>query len=103
MLPAPPPDGAAGILLILLIFFYFFQLFSEAEEGCKQRASAAGITLPQTFSIARAFEEMATKGVVNAPLLRAAGVLRRNGGCWGGADSPFSQQIPWVWGVPGWS
>uniref|UniRef100_A0A8B9VWY0 Epoxide hydrolase 2 n=1 Tax=Anas zonorhyncha TaxID=75864 RepID=A0A8B9VWY0_9AVES len=55
------------------------QLFSEAEEGCKQRASAAGIALPPTFSIARAFEEMATKGVVNAPLLRAAGVLRRNG------------------------
>ncbi|KAM9196648.1 bifunctional epoxide hydrolase 2 [Mergus octosetaceus] len=55
------------------------QLFSEAEEGCKQRASAAGITLPPTFSIAQAFEEMATKGVVNAPLLQAAGVLRRNG------------------------
>uniref|UniRef100_A0A8C3GFP3 AB hydrolase-1 domain-containing protein n=1 Tax=Cairina moschata TaxID=8855 RepID=A0A8C3GFP3_CAIMO len=55
------------------------QLFPEAEESCKQRASAAGIALPPTFSIARAFEEMATKGAVNAPLLRAAGVLRRNG------------------------
>ncbi|NXK46458.1 HYES hydrolase, partial [Chauna torquata] len=55
------------------------QLFSEVEEGCRQRASSAGITLPPAFSIARAFEEMAAKGTVNAPLLRAASVLRRNG------------------------
>ncbi|XP_042658969.1 bifunctional epoxide hydrolase 2 isoform X4 [Tyto alba] len=55
------------------------QLFSEMEEGCRQHASASGITLPPTFSVARAFEEMGAKGTVNAPLLRAARVLRRNG------------------------
>ncbi|XP_061845802.1 bifunctional epoxide hydrolase 2 [Colius striatus] len=55
------------------------QLFSEVEEGCRQHASASGITLPPTFTIARAFEEMAAEGTVNAPLLRAARVLRRNG------------------------
>ncbi|XP_076188613.1 bifunctional epoxide hydrolase 2 [Aptenodytes patagonicus] len=55
------------------------QLFSEMEEGCRQHASASGITLPPTFSVARAFEGMAAEGTVNAPLLRAARVLRRNG------------------------
>ncbi|KAM6139668.1 bifunctional epoxide hydrolase 2 [Phoenicopterus ruber ruber] len=55
------------------------QLFSEMEEGCRQHASASGIALPPAFSVARAFEEMAAEGTVNAPLLRAAGVLRRNG------------------------
>uniref|UniRef100_A0A8B9YWL2 Epoxide hydrolase 2 n=1 Tax=Buteo japonicus TaxID=224669 RepID=A0A8B9YWL2_9AVES len=55
------------------------QLFSEMEEGCRQHASASGIVLPPTFSVARAFEEMAAEGTVNAPLLRAARVLRRNG------------------------
>ncbi|NXX86589.1 HYES hydrolase, partial [Urocolius indicus] len=55
------------------------QLFSEVEEGCRQHASTSGITLPPTFTIARAFEEMAAEGMVSAPLLRAARVLRRNG------------------------
>uniref|UniRef100_A0A8C3JHF9 Epoxide hydrolase 2 n=1 Tax=Calidris pygmaea TaxID=425635 RepID=A0A8C3JHF9_9CHAR len=55
------------------------QLFSEMEEGCRQHASATGVVLPPTFSVARAFEEMAAKGTVNAPLLRAARVLQRNG------------------------
>ncbi|XP_069706768.1 bifunctional epoxide hydrolase 2 isoform X2 [Phaenicophaeus curvirostris] len=55
------------------------QFFLEMEEGCKQHASTSGITLPATFSIAQAFEEMAAEGTVNAPLLRAARVLRRNG------------------------
>ncbi|XP_026702130.1 bifunctional epoxide hydrolase 2, partial [Athene cunicularia] len=55
------------------------QLFSEMEEGCRQHASASGITLPPAFSVARAFGEMAAKGTVNAPLLQAARVLRRNG------------------------
>ncbi|XP_010163548.1 bifunctional epoxide hydrolase 2, partial [Antrostomus carolinensis] len=54
-------------------------LFSEMEEGCQQHASVSGITLPPTFSVARAFEEMAAKGTVNVPLLRAARVLRSNG------------------------
>ncbi|KFW03450.1 Bifunctional epoxide hydrolase 2, partial [Eurypyga helias] len=54
------------------------QLFSEMEEGCRQHASTSGITLPLTFSVARAFEETAAKGAVNAPLLRAARVLQRN-------------------------
>ncbi|NXJ85479.1 HYES hydrolase, partial [Trogon melanurus] len=55
------------------------QLFSEMEEGCRQHASTSGVALPPAFSVARAFEEMAAKGTVNAPLLRAARVLRRNG------------------------
>ncbi|KAF1527894.1 Bifunctional epoxide hydrolase 2, partial [Eudyptes sclateri] len=55
------------------------QLFSEMEEGCRQHASASGITLPPTFSVTRAFKGMAAEGTVNAPLLRAARVLRRNG------------------------
>ncbi|NXU55782.1 HYES hydrolase, partial [Turnix velox] len=55
------------------------QLFSEMEEGCKQQASALGTILPPTFSASQAFEEMATKGMINAPLLRAAKVLQRNG------------------------
>ncbi|XP_054239349.1 bifunctional epoxide hydrolase 2 [Indicator indicator] len=55
------------------------QLFLELEQGCQQHASAAGIALPPTFSVTRAFEEMAAKGTVNAPLLQAARVLRRNG------------------------
>ncbi|KAM6083514.1 bifunctional epoxide hydrolase 2 [Chlamydotis macqueenii] len=55
------------------------QLFSEMEEGCRQRASACGVALPPRFAVARPFEEMAAEGTVNAPLLRAAGVLRRNG------------------------
>ncbi|NXL39058.1 HYES hydrolase, partial [Glaucidium brasilianum] len=55
------------------------QLFSEMEEGCRQHASASGITLPPAFSVARAFGEMVAKGTVNAPLLQAARVLRRNG------------------------
>ncbi|KAK2523350.1 Ephx2 [Columba livia] len=55
------------------------QLCSEVEEGCRQHASASGITLPATFSISRIFEEMAAKGTINTPLLQAARVLRRNG------------------------
>ncbi|KAM9382250.1 bifunctional epoxide hydrolase 2 [Phaethornis superciliosus] len=55
------------------------QLFSEVEQGCQQRATTLGTPLPPNFSVARAFEEMAAKGMVNAPLLRAARVLRRNG------------------------
>ncbi|XP_055666134.1 bifunctional epoxide hydrolase 2 isoform X4 [Falco peregrinus] len=49
------------------------------EEGCRQHASASGITLPPTFSVTQAFEEMTAKGMINAPLLQAARVLRRNG------------------------
>ncbi|KFQ48977.1 Bifunctional epoxide hydrolase 2, partial [Nestor notabilis] len=55
------------------------QLFSEMEEGCRQHATASGITLPSAFSVAQAFEEMAAKGTINTPLLQAARVLRRNG------------------------
>ncbi|NXW55260.1 HYES hydrolase, partial [Eurystomus gularis] len=55
------------------------QLFSDVDEGCRQHASTSGIALPPTFSISRAFEEMAAQGTVNAPLLQAARVLRRNG------------------------
>ncbi|NXL88563.1 HYES hydrolase, partial [Alectura lathami] len=55
------------------------QLVSEVDESCRQRASATGIALPPAFSVTRAFEEMAAKGTVNAPLLQAACVLRRNG------------------------
>ncbi|NXC20681.1 HYES hydrolase, partial [Corythaeola cristata] len=55
------------------------QLFSEMEEGCKQHASTSGIVLPPTFSVARAFEGMVAEGTLNTPLMRAAGVLRRNG------------------------
>ncbi|XP_072188347.1 bifunctional epoxide hydrolase 2 isoform X2 [Excalfactoria chinensis] len=55
------------------------QLFLEVDEGCRQHASTAGITLPTNFSIARVFEEMAAKGTLNAPLLQAASTLRRNG------------------------
>lgn len=65
-------------------FVGVFQLCSEVEEGCRQHASASGITLPATFSISRIFEEMAAKGTINTPLLQAARVLRRNGGCQGG-------------------
>ncbi|NXN12732.1 HYES hydrolase, partial [Indicator maculatus] len=55
------------------------QLFLELEQGCQQHASTAGIALPPTFSVTRAFEEMAAKGTLNAPLLQAARLLRRNG------------------------
>ncbi|XP_037248596.1 bifunctional epoxide hydrolase 2 isoform X2 [Falco rusticolus] len=55
------------------------QLLSLMEEGCRQHASASGITLPPTFSVTQAFEEMTAKGMINAPLLQAARVLRRNG------------------------
>ncbi|NWI70470.1 HYES hydrolase, partial [Todus mexicanus] len=55
------------------------QLFSEVDESCQQQASASGIVLPPTFSISRAFEEMAAQGTVNVPLLQAARVLQRNG------------------------
>ncbi|XP_064002682.1 bifunctional epoxide hydrolase 2 isoform X2 [Pogoniulus pusillus] len=55
------------------------QLFLELEQGCQQHASASNISLPPTFSVTRAFEEMAAKGTLNAPLLQAARVLRRNG------------------------
>ncbi|NWS78411.1 HYES hydrolase, partial [Crotophaga sulcirostris] len=55
------------------------QLFSEMEEGCKQHASTLGLSLPPTFSVAQAFEKMTVEGTVNAPLLQAARMLRRNG------------------------
>ncbi|KFO97466.1 Bifunctional epoxide hydrolase 2, partial [Calypte anna] len=55
------------------------QLFSEVEQGCQQRATSMATTLPPTFSVARAFEQMAAKGTLNAPLLRAARMLRRKG------------------------
>ncbi|NXG44352.1 HYES hydrolase, partial [Psilopogon haemacephalus] len=55
------------------------QLFVELEKGCQQHASTLNISLPPTFSVTRAFEEMAAKGTINAPLLQAARVLRRNG------------------------
>ncbi|NXX38913.1 HYES hydrolase, partial [Tricholaema leucomelas] len=55
------------------------QLFVELEQGCQQHASTLNISLPPTFSVTRAFEEMAAKGTLNAPLLQAARVLRRNG------------------------
>ena len=70
-----------------------FQLFLEVDEGCRQHASTAGITLPTTFSIAHVFEEMAAKGTLNAPLLRAASMLRRNGGCWGAVGYPYSIRV----------
>ncbi|NWX20019.1 HYES hydrolase, partial [Aegotheles bennettii] len=55
------------------------QLFLEMEQGCRQHAATSGTALPPTFSISRAFEEMAAKGTLNVPLLRAARVLQRNG------------------------
>ncbi|XP_010133588.1 PREDICTED: bifunctional epoxide hydrolase 2, partial [Buceros rhinoceros silvestris] len=55
------------------------QLCSEVEEGCKHHASASGIVLPPTFSVSQAFKKMTAEGTVNAPLLQAARVLRRNG------------------------
>nr|XP_025972356.1 bifunctional epoxide hydrolase 2 isoform X2 [Dromaius novaehollandiae] len=55
------------------------QLFSEVEEGCRKHAAASAVPLPETFSIARAFESMAADGKLNTPLLQAAAVLRRNG------------------------
>ncbi|NXE57242.1 HYES hydrolase, partial [Casuarius casuarius] len=55
------------------------QLFSEVEEGCRKHAAASGVPLPETFSIARAFESMAADGKLNTPFLQAAAALRRNG------------------------
>ncbi|NWI14974.1 HYES hydrolase, partial [Crypturellus soui] len=52
------------------------QLLSELERGCRARTGAA---LPDAFSAAPPFEAMATDGRLNAPLLRAAVELRRNG------------------------
>ncbi|NWX93026.1 HYES hydrolase, partial [Nothoprocta pentlandii] len=52
------------------------QLLAELERGCRARAGAA---LPDTFSVARAFEGMVAEGSVNVPLLRAAVELRANG------------------------
>ncbi|NWW71338.1 HYES hydrolase, partial [Climacteris rufus] len=55
------------------------QLFSEMEQGCRHRASALGIALPGGFSMARPFQDLAAQGRLNERMLRAAGILRRNG------------------------
>ncbi|NXH11164.1 HYES hydrolase, partial [Bucco capensis] len=55
------------------------QLISELDEGCQKHASTLGISLLPSFSISRVFEEVTTKGTLNAPLLQAARLLRRNG------------------------
>ncbi|XP_062429318.1 bifunctional epoxide hydrolase 2 [Rhea pennata] len=55
------------------------QLCSETQEGCGKHAAAAGVPLPETFSVAQAFESAAAEGRINGPLLRAAAALRRNG------------------------
>ncbi|NXB98373.1 HYES hydrolase, partial [Orthonyx spaldingii] len=55
------------------------QLFSEMEEGCRHRASSLGIAIPGGFSAARPFQDLQAQGRVNIRMLRAAGILRRNG------------------------
>ncbi|XP_056371768.1 bifunctional epoxide hydrolase 2 [Oenanthe melanoleuca] len=55
------------------------QLFSEMDEGCRRRADSLGIAVPSGFSAARPFQDLQAQGRVNVQVLRAAGILRRNG------------------------
>ncbi|NWV46741.1 HYES hydrolase, partial [Daphoenositta chrysoptera] len=55
------------------------QLLSEMETGCRHHAASLGIAIPGGFSAARPFQDLQAQGRVNVRMLRAAGILRRNG------------------------
>ncbi|XP_077187485.1 bifunctional epoxide hydrolase 2 isoform X2 [Paroedura picta] len=55
------------------------QLMAELDEDCKKAAAASGLSLPEKFSVAQAFEDMTNEDSVNTPLLRAALTLQNNG------------------------
>nr|XP_056709673.1 bifunctional epoxide hydrolase 2 [Euleptes europaea] len=55
------------------------QLMAELDEDCKKAAAASGLSLPDKFSIAQAFDEMTNEGSLNSPLLQAALTLQTNG------------------------
>lgn len=55
------------------------QLMAEFEEDCKKTAASSGLSLPEKFSVAQAFENMANEESLNIPLLRAALILKNNG------------------------
>ncbi|XP_009069384.1 PREDICTED: bifunctional epoxide hydrolase 2, partial [Acanthisitta chloris] len=55
------------------------QLFSQVDEGCRQQAPSSGISLPDTFSLASAFQELVAQARLSDAILRAATILRRSG------------------------
>ncbi|KYO43972.1 bifunctional epoxide hydrolase 2 [Alligator mississippiensis] len=55
------------------------QLVTELDADCKKAAAAAGIFLPEEFSMAPIFRDITDKGRLNTPLLDAAVTLRKNG------------------------
>ncbi|XP_044306277.1 bifunctional epoxide hydrolase 2 [Varanus komodoensis] len=55
------------------------QLIAEFEKDCKEAAAASGKPLPEGFSMAQIFEEMATSDTWNAPILQAALTLKNHG------------------------
>lgn len=59
-----------------------FKLVTELDADCKKAAAAAGIFLPEEFSMAPIFRDITDKGRLNTPLLDAAVTLRKNGKCW---------------------
>ncbi|XP_066468080.1 bifunctional epoxide hydrolase 2 [Tiliqua scincoides] len=54
------------------------QLITEFDEDCKKFAAASGSSLPERFSVAQIFEEMAGEAFI-APVLQAALTLRNHG------------------------
>ncbi|XP_054844736.1 bifunctional epoxide hydrolase 2 [Eublepharis macularius] len=55
------------------------QLIAELDEDCKKAAAASGLSLPDNFSVAQAFEEITDQEILNTPLLQAALTLKNNG------------------------
>ncbi|XP_014118149.1 PREDICTED: bifunctional epoxide hydrolase 2, partial [Pseudopodoces humilis] len=57
----------------------FSQLLSELDSGCRRRAHSLGIAIPEGFSVSRPFQELRERARIQGRMLRAAGILSRNG------------------------
>ncbi|XP_075716939.1 bifunctional epoxide hydrolase 2 [Rhinoderma darwinii] len=57
----------------------FSQFVTEMNKECKAFAKESGVTLPETFSLEQAVQDMFEIGRVNMPILKAATKLRNHG------------------------
>ncbi|XP_040204080.1 bifunctional epoxide hydrolase 2 [Rana temporaria] len=57
----------------------FSQFVSEINKECQAFAKESGATLPESFSLETAFQDLYQNGGINKPMLKAAKALRQHG------------------------
>ncbi|XP_007443402.2 bifunctional epoxide hydrolase 2-like [Python bivittatus] len=55
------------------------QLIADFENDCKKVSSTSDISLPENFSLSESFDKMMAGTGINAPFLKAAMLLKKNG------------------------